>query len=147
MNPQATILTLARQAALYRETVRAAGRTLPDELSGMKEVYIAPTMGEAMREGAPYLAEKLSMYARRGQHRELPPESRDFPERSIEELCRDPLIVGDPEHCIAELKRYHDQVGINHFSIVLNWPGMAQWQVLRSIQLMGERVLPALGHL
>jgi hypothetical protein len=27
---------------------------------------------------------------------------------------------------------------------VLNWPGMQHWQVLRSVQLLGERVLPAL---
>jgi alkanesulfonate monooxygenase SsuD/methylene tetrahydromethanopterin reductase-like flavin-dependent oxidoreductase (luciferase family) len=52
--------------------------------------------------------------------------------------------VGDPEHCIAEFRRYHAEVGINHFSCVLNWPGTQPWQVLRSIQLLGERVLPAL---
>jgi hypothetical protein len=54
------------------------------------------------------------------------------------------VIVGDPEHCVAEFKRYNREVGINHFSCVLNWPGMQHWQILRSIQLIGEKVLPAL---
>ena len=48
-------------------------------------------------------------------------------------------------HCVAEFKRYHREVGINHFVCVLNWPGMQHWQILRSIQLIGERVLPALA--
>jgi hypothetical protein len=42
---------------------------------------------------------------------------------------------------------YHERVGINHFSLVVNWPGMDQWRVLRSIELLGERVLPKLRSL
>jgi hypothetical protein len=42
---------------------------------------------------------------------------------------------------------YHERVGINHFSLVVNWPGMDQCRVLRSIELLGERVLPKLRSL
>jgi len=144
MNPQATIATLARQAGLFAETRREAGRPPAPELACMKEVYIAPDMDTALREGRPYIEEKLRMYARWGQHRELPAESAGFPTLGFDDLRRDRAIVGDPEHCAAELKRYRDEVGISHFSVVLNWPGMEPWRILRSIQLVGERVLPAL---
>ena len=64
MNPQATIATLARQAGLFAETRREAGRPPAPELACMKEVYIAPDMDTALREGRPYIEEKLRMYAR-----------------------------------------------------------------------------------
>jgi alkanesulfonate monooxygenase SsuD/methylene tetrahydromethanopterin reductase-like flavin-dependent oxidoreductase (luciferase family) len=109
-----------------------------------KEVFIAPDMDTALREGKPFLEGKLKMYARWGQHRELPAASATFANEGFDDLRKDRVIVGDPEHCIAEFKRYNREVGISHFSCVLNWPGMEQWQILRSIQLIGERVLPAL---
>jgi alkanesulfonate monooxygenase SsuD/methylene tetrahydromethanopterin reductase-like flavin-dependent oxidoreductase (luciferase family) len=144
LNPQANIATLRGQAELFRRARREAGRPLPQELACHKEVYIAPDMDTALREGRPFLEGKLKMYARWGQDRELPKDSANFGSLGFDDLRRDRVIVGDPEHCIAEFRRYHAEVGINHFSCVLNWPGTQPWQVLRSIQLLGERVLPAL---
>ncbi len=144
MNPQATIATLARQAELYRAAWREAGGSPPAELAAMKEVYIAPDMETALREGRPYLEAKLKMYERWGQDRELPRESAGFGALTFDDIRKDRVIVGDPEHCIAEFRRYQREVGINHFSVVVNWPGMEPWRVLRSLHLLGERVLPAL---
>ena len=145
LNPQATIATLREQAALFKRTRQDAGRPLPEEMACHKEVFVAPDMGTALREGRPFLEGKLKMYARWGQDRELPTASAGFGSLDFDELRRDRVIVGDPEHCVAEFKRYHREVGINHFVCVLNWPGMQHWQILRSIQLIGERVLPALA--
>jgi alkanesulfonate monooxygenase SsuD/methylene tetrahydromethanopterin reductase-like flavin-dependent oxidoreductase (luciferase family) len=144
LNPQARISTLRDQAELYRRIRRELGRPIPDEMACHKEVFIAPDMDTALREGKPFVEGKLRMYARWGQARELPATSAGFADEGFDDLRRDRVIVGDPEHCIAEFRRYHDEVGITHFSCVLNWPGMQNWQVIRSIQLLGERVLPAL---
>jgi alkanesulfonate monooxygenase SsuD/methylene tetrahydromethanopterin reductase-like flavin-dependent oxidoreductase (luciferase family) len=145
LNPQATIATLREQVDLFRRARREANRPISEELAGHKEVYIAPDMDTALREGRPFLEGKLKMYARWGQDRELPAASAGFAGLTFDDIRRDRVIVGDPEHCIEEFKRYHREVGINHFSCVLNWPGMQHWQILRSIQLLGERVLPALA--
>jgi alkanesulfonate monooxygenase SsuD/methylene tetrahydromethanopterin reductase-like flavin-dependent oxidoreductase (luciferase family) len=144
LNPQARIATLREQAELFRRTRRELGRPVPEEMACHKEVFIAPDMDTALREGKPFLEGKLKMYARWGQARELPAASATFANEGFDDLRKDRVIVGDPEHCVAEFKRYHREVGINHFSCVLNWPGMQHWQILRSIQLIGERVLPAL---
>jgi probable F420-dependent oxidoreductase len=144
LNPQARIATLREQAELFRRTRRELGRPVPEEMACHKEVFIAPDMDTALREGKPFLEGKLKMYARWGQARELPTASATFVNEGFDDLRKDRVIVGDPEHCIAEFQRYHREVGINHFSCVLNWPGMQHWQILRSIQLIGERVLPAL---
>jgi alkanesulfonate monooxygenase SsuD/methylene tetrahydromethanopterin reductase-like flavin-dependent oxidoreductase (luciferase family) len=144
LNPQARIATLREQAELFRRTRQELRRPMPEEMACHKEVFIAPDMDTALREGKPFLEGKLKMYARWGQARELPAASADFAAEGFDEFRNDRVIVGDPEHCIREFRRYHEEVGINHFSCVLNWPGMQHWQVLRSIQLLGERVLPAL---
>lgn len=146
LNPQARIDTLRGQAELFRQTRRALGRERAREMACHKEVFIAPDMDTALREGRPFLEGKMRMYARWGQGRELPAASATFGEAGFDELRRDRVIVGDPEHCLEEFRRYHREVGIDHFSCVLNWPGMSHWQVLRSIQLLGERVLPALAR-
>ncbi len=145
LNPQATIATLREQAELFKRTREALGRPVPEEMACHKEVFVAPDMDTALREGRPFLEGKLTMYARWGQDRELPTASASFGSLDFDELRRDRVIVGDPEHCVAEFTRYHREVGINHFVCVLNWPGMQHWQILRSIQLIGERVLPALA--
>jgi alkanesulfonate monooxygenase SsuD/methylene tetrahydromethanopterin reductase-like flavin-dependent oxidoreductase (luciferase family) len=144
LNPQARIATLREQADLFRRTRHELGRPVPEEMACHKEVFIAPDMETALREGKPFVEGKLKMYARWGQARELPGASADFVNEGFDELRKDRVIVGDPEHCIAEFRRYHAEVGITHFSCVLNWPGMQHWQVIRSIELLGERVLPAL---
>ncbi len=145
LNPQATIATLREQAELFQRTRREAGRPMPEEMACHKEVYVAPDMATALREGKPFIEGKLKMYARWGQDRELPKASAGFATLDFDDLRRDRVIIGDPEHCIEEFKRYNREVGINHFLCVLNWPGMQHWQILRSIQLLGERVLPALA--
>jgi len=144
LNPQARIATLREQTQLFRRTRVELGRPMPEEMACHKEVFIAPDMDTALREGKPFLEGKLKMYARWGQARELPTASADFAAEGFDDYRKDRVIVGDPEHCIREFRRYHDEVGINHFSCVLNWPAMQHWQVLRSIQLLGERVLPGL---
>jgi alkanesulfonate monooxygenase SsuD/methylene tetrahydromethanopterin reductase-like flavin-dependent oxidoreductase (luciferase family) len=144
LNPQATIATLREQAELFRKTRRELGRPIPQEMACHKEVFIAPDMDTALREGKPFLEGKLKMYARWGQDREVRKVDGGFANVGFDDLRRDRFIVGDPAHCIEDFKRYEREVGINHFCCVLNWPGMQHWQILRSIQLLGERVLPAL---
>ena len=144
LNPQATLATLREQAELFRKTRRELGRPIPEEMACHKEVFIAPDMDTALREGKPFLEGKLKMYARWGQDREVRQIDAGFANIGFDELRRDRFIVGDPAHCIEDFKRYEREVGINHFCCVLNWPGMQHWQILRSIQLLGERVLPAL---
>jgi alkanesulfonate monooxygenase SsuD/methylene tetrahydromethanopterin reductase-like flavin-dependent oxidoreductase (luciferase family) len=55
---------------------------------------------------------------------------------------RDPFIVGSPEDCVAALARYH-ALGVTHATVRLFWPQMAQAQVLRMIELVGAKVIPA----
>jgi alkanesulfonate monooxygenase SsuD/methylene tetrahydromethanopterin reductase-like flavin-dependent oxidoreductase (luciferase family) len=63
---------------------------------------------------------------------------------AFEELVRDRFIVGDPDDCTRELQRYVDALGVNCFILRIQWPGMEQAKVLRTIKLLAERVMPKL---
>ena len=50
----------------------------------------------------------------------------------------------DPARVAEEIARYRDLLGITTLIVRVQWPGMAQAAVLRSIRLLGEQVVPKL---
>jgi alkanesulfonate monooxygenase SsuD/methylene tetrahydromethanopterin reductase-like flavin-dependent oxidoreductase (luciferase family) len=54
------------------------------------------------------------------------------------------FLVGDPARVREEIARYRDTLGVTAIIVRLQWPGMAQAQVLRTIRLLGEQVFPHL---
>ena len=56
---------------------------------------------------------------------------------------RDRFIIGDPDDAIRELRRHVDALGVTCFIFRIQWPGMEQAKVLRTIRLLADRVLPA----
>lgn len=87
----------------------------------------------------------MNLYGERasiGGSGELPPEDRiDLP---FEELIKDRFVLGGPDECAQELKRYKD-LGIDQVVIRMQWPGLDPEEVLNSIKLIGTRVIPQLG--
>ena len=142
INPHAKLSILQQQVALYRKTLQEAGKPFPVELPIIKELYVAPDRRTAIAECRPFLEAKYKAYGAWGQDKALPQgESFDV---AFEELVRDRFIIGDPDDCIRELRRYVDALGVNCFIFRIQWPGMEQAKVLRTIKLLAERVMPAL---
>ena len=56
--------------------------------------------------------------------------------------ARDRFILGDPVRVSEEIARYRERLGVTTMIFRLQWPGMDQERVLRSIRLLGEQVLP-----
>jgi alkanesulfonate monooxygenase SsuD/methylene tetrahydromethanopterin reductase-like flavin-dependent oxidoreductase (luciferase family) len=142
INPHAKLGVLERQLALYRQTLRDVDKPFPAELPMMKELYVAPDRQTALRECHPFLEAKYQAYASWGQDKALP--QGDSFDLAFEELVRDRFIIGDPDDCVRELRRYIDALGVNCFLFRIQWPGMEQAKVLRTIRLLAERVLPKL---
>ncbi|MBO8163533.1 MAG: LLM class flavin-dependent oxidoreductase [Brevibacillus sp.] len=55
---------------------------------------------------------------------------------------REQLIVGSPEDCIAQIKRYQE-AGVNHLMCLMNFGGMEHDKVKASMKLFAEEVIPA----
>ncbi|MBI3325993.1 MAG: LLM class flavin-dependent oxidoreductase, partial [Nitrospinae bacterium] len=142
INPHAKLSVLEHQIALYRKTLREAGKPFPAELPMIKELYVAPDRNTALLECRPFLETKYQAYAAWGQDKALPSEDRF--DLAFEELVRDRFIIGDPDDCVRELRRYADALGVTHVIFRIQWPGMEQAKVLRTIKLLAEHVMPVL---
>jgi len=142
INPHASLRTIERQMGLYRKTLAEVGKPFPAEAPIFKECSVARTREAALREAKPYLLQKYKAYADWGLDKPLPKdESLSVP---YEELVRDRFVIGAPDECRAEIQRYHDVLGVNHFLLRPQWPGMPQKQVLDQIELLGQQVFPGL---
>lgn len=144
INPHATLAVLQRQMALYRKALQAAGKPWPAEVPIIKELYVASDRRTAIQECRPFLEAKYKAYGAWGQDKALPQGDRF--DVAFEELVRDRFIIGDPDDCIREIQRHADLLGANTFIFRIQWPGMEQAKVLRSIGLLADRVLPALAR-
>ena len=139
MNPHASLATLERQLELFRSTRRESGRPPAAETPLIKECYVAPEAATAVTEAAAFLGEKYGAYRRWEQDKALPAgESFDA---SFEDLARDRFILGDPVRVSEEIARYRERLGVTTMIFRLQWPGMDHEKVMRSIRLLGHKVL------
>ena len=137
----ARLATLKQQVQFYRDTLQALGKPFPKDFPLSKELYIAPDRHTVLREAQPYLEAKYRAYSRWGQDRELPAtETFAVP---FETLVEDRFIIGNPDDCIKQICAHQEQLGITHMKFRVHWPGMPHGLVMRTIRLLGEKVLPA----
>jgi alkanesulfonate monooxygenase SsuD/methylene tetrahydromethanopterin reductase-like flavin-dependent oxidoreductase (luciferase family) len=104
---------------------------------------VAPTLAGALSEGRPHLEGKYGAYRSWEQDKALPAD--DAWSARFDELARDRFLLGDPGRVRDEIARYQEMLGITTLIVRVQWPGMAQETVLRSIRLLGEGVLPHLA--
>jgi alkanesulfonate monooxygenase SsuD/methylene tetrahydromethanopterin reductase-like flavin-dependent oxidoreductase (luciferase family) len=142
LNAHATLPTLERQIALFHDARRAAGRPPAAEIPLKRECYVAPDTRTALAEVGPFLDTKYAAYRQWGQDRALP-DGETF-SLGLEDLTRDRFIVGDPVKVTEEVQRYRERLGATMLIVRVQWPGMEPAKALRSIRLLGERVLPHL---
>ncbi|MBI2528224.1 MAG: LLM class flavin-dependent oxidoreductase [Candidatus Rokubacteria bacterium] len=143
MTPSDELQDLDRQMKLYCAARVAAGKSPDTEIGMIVETYVAPHRKTALGEAEPYLRNKYSAYAlwkrRSGEHVD------DY--YNMDRLITERFILGDPEDCVKAITELHARLGVNHFLFRMQWPGMAQAKVLRTIQLIGRAVIPAVKSL
>jgi hypothetical protein len=57
---------------------------------------------------------------------------------AVDPFARDRFIIGDKVSVKEEIARYRELLGVDHFIMRCQWPGLPQEQVLGSIQWLGE---------
>jgi len=145
VSPHTRLDELERQTHLYRAERAGAGLPPAAVTPVLKEVCVAPTGEEALRVARPYLHAKYEAYVDWGQSDVLPPA--DTLRRGFTELTAGGrFALGSPETCAAVLAEHVNRLGANHIVCRLQWPGMPQAQVLRSMRLLATQVLPAVRH-
>jgi alkanesulfonate monooxygenase SsuD/methylene tetrahydromethanopterin reductase-like flavin-dependent oxidoreductase (luciferase family) len=146
VNPHTKLDELARQMRIYREERAAAGCSDAGATPVLKEVCVAASDEQALEVARPYLRRKYLTYVDWGQSDVLP--RGDTLRREFADLTAGGrFVIGSPETCAALLTEHVERLGAGHFVCRLQWPGMPQRDVLRSMRMLGEEVLPILrGH-
>jgi alkanesulfonate monooxygenase SsuD/methylene tetrahydromethanopterin reductase-like flavin-dependent oxidoreductase (luciferase family) len=115
---------------VYRAALQDAGRRA-EEFPIARECYVGASHRTAMDECRAALEYKYNSYAAWGM--ESPTASMSF-----EEMARDRFIIGDKVSVKEEIARWQERLGVNHFIMRVQWPGLEQDKVLGSIRRLGE---------
>lgn len=138
-DPAASLERLGELAEIYRGARREAGHADPGEVILFREAYVAPTVREADDTMRPRLEEKYRKYFGWGFG---PVREAGVSYDTLRAEGR--FIVGDPDECIATLRRYRDALGATEALLRIQPVGMPQSKVLPAIRLFAEAVMPAL---
>jgi len=124
-----TLAAVAPLMATYRAALAEHGRA-PAEFPIARECYVGASHATAFEECRAALEYKYASYAVWGM--ESPAAKMSF-----EEFARDRFIIGDAVAVKEDIARYRETLGVDHFIMRLQWPGLPQEQVLGSIRRLG----------
>lgn len=127
----------------YREEAEESGRETQVVL--MRDAWVASSRAEADRVYGPEVMDAYKYYWRAGL-----PEFRSIKseeELTLDKVAEDRLILGDPEECVSEFHRWSEATGAELCLLRLRHAhsgGPAHEEIMKSISLFGERVIPYL---
>jgi alkanesulfonate monooxygenase SsuD/methylene tetrahydromethanopterin reductase-like flavin-dependent oxidoreductase (luciferase family) len=126
-----------KQLAMYRAERAAAGLPPPKEQTIGRDCYVGPTMADALADASGPLLSKYESYrnlANAGlQEGQVAEQGRAF--------MQDRFLVGDEAFVRDEMQRYRDTLGVDLFRLRMEWEGLEQDKVLRSIERLGRAAL------
>ena len=107
----------------------------------MRDGWVADTFEDAAREFGTHFVDELRFYFRQGIFTHHP----DFQTRestSPPESAAPHLVMGTPQQCIEQLERYHEEFGVDYFTIRFRFPnGPSMEAAQEQIQRFGEEVV------
>ena len=113
----------------YRAALKEYGRT-PVEYPITLECYVGERHATAHEECRAPLEFKYSAYAAWGMDHSNT--------GSFEDFARDRFVIGDKVSVKEEIARYRELLGVDHFIMRCQWPGLPQERALASIKRLGE---------
>jgi probable LLM family oxidoreductase len=124
-------------AELHRRAAAEAGRD-PPRVSINSHGYIADTTERALEESFPYVSAAMN---RIGRERGWPPLIRADYDAAAE--LRGANFVGTPDEIVEKILFQHEIFGHDRFLVQFTIGGIPHGGILRSIELLGREVAPA----
>lgn len=141
--PTANLEKLLNAQTLYQKFLVEAGKDpaqVPHPLT--REVVIADTSARAWE-----LAEKYVMVNYRDEYgggwKHPLIGSQDATPVQLDALSNDRFIIGNPEACIAKIKRFIETFGMDHLICRLYFAGMPHDHIMQELKLLATEVFPA----
>jgi probable LLM family oxidoreductase len=123
---------------LFRESAREAGHDPVPPVSINSHGYIAATSAEAVDDSRPYAA---SMMNKIGRERGWQPMAREQYDAAA--TLRGANFVGSPDDVVEKILFQHDLFHHDRFLVQFTVGSMPHAKVMRSIELLGTEVAPA----
>ena len=133
-----TVKSLTEQLGTYRETRAAAALPPIEEYPICRECYVGSDQATAFEDCRAQLEYKYRAYASWGQDKILSEQDRF--DQPFDQFKEDRFLIGDEAFIKDELIRYRETLGVNHFIMRMQWPGLDQDKVLASIERLGRIV-------
>lgn len=138
-NPHVTINTLKRQMEIYLNILKKNNHPEPSFKPVLRELFVSENFEEAYRMAEPILENKYKVYHQWGQDKVVPPEEHF--DREFAELAQERFIIGSPDQCIEQLSKLIN-IGFNFLIFRIYWPHSKHEDVLNTLKLVGEKVIP-----
>jgi alkanesulfonate monooxygenase SsuD/methylene tetrahydromethanopterin reductase-like flavin-dependent oxidoreductase (luciferase family) len=144
-SPRHHINELKEHFKVYRDYLREYGKQA-DEVPVIREVYVAETTAKAeaeARDGIMYL--HAGMYGKWSAVRPLRDDKGELvkdPSAVTFESHRERFIIGDPDHCIREIEKYKNGIGMDHLVCWTQYPGLDPRKAENSLRLFAKEVMP-----
>jgi alkanesulfonate monooxygenase SsuD/methylene tetrahydromethanopterin reductase-like flavin-dependent oxidoreductase (luciferase family) len=118
----------------------------PGTFALIRPIVVADSNAEAERLARDWVEPVIDYYLRRGAYFQSNFRSvrGDGPidDAVRREAVQEIPIVGDPERCAEQLRRYHGEAGVDHFILRIRFPGQDDAARSRLLRLIAEEVLP-----
>lgn len=131
---------ITEQAVLFRSTLESLGKPMPQEFPLLRNIVVAPDRETALREAGPFLEASYRVFGQWGLFTNVVGAGKE--QLELDELLAGRVIIGSPEECAEELVRLAKATGFTRLIARLQWLGMDQRIVLRTIELLANEVRP-----
>ncbi|MCW5747326.1 MAG: LLM class flavin-dependent oxidoreductase [Alphaproteobacteria bacterium] len=135
-SPMVSQGAVGRLGALFRETRAGLGLPPAGEFPVIREVHVGSGTGKALDEVREPLSFKYEAYASWGGDGGFVPADRiraDF-----DKFAADRFIIGAESEVVEQIERYGESTGTDHILARVQWPGLDQKTVLRTIERLGR---------
>ena len=144
IGPGRTVPMIMDTLGWYNDEAERAGRdpSLTEHVL-LRETYLGETVEEALSGGTEYIINMYRFYLSLGVKIVIRGKSITDPDDPyFEYMAEDRFMIGTPEHCAREVRKYADKTGIRNIMCRMVFPQAPREAVSRSIELFGKEVIP-----
>jgi alkanesulfonate monooxygenase SsuD/methylene tetrahydromethanopterin reductase-like flavin-dependent oxidoreductase (luciferase family) len=132
---------------IYNDAAERAGRdSSGTEHILLREAYIAEDRKRAKEEADKYIISMYKFYFSLGVKMFVRGKQlTGLDDPLFDYIAEDRFIIGDPENCLKEIKRYRDELGISYITCRMVFPQATHETISKCIKLFGKEVIPGLS--
>ena len=134
---------ITKQAGVFHDRLDELGKSRPQEFPLLRNIVVAEDRETALRDAGPFLEASYRIFGQWGLF--TGPVGADKEQLDIEELIAGRVIIGSPDECAEQLSALKAGTDFTRLVARVQWLGMDQDIVLRTIKLLGEEVAPNVG--